>query len=102
MVEGASEYAGSNYRAIAQKGSRSTAFDRTRAHKEVVRTMKTLASRTRRSIDIPSNVREIKIRIGGTTYLVLIDGFAKRRIGSTNFIVDCRVERLNRLIRVVG
>lgn len=33
---------------------------------------------------------------------MLIDGFAKRRIGSTNFIVECLVERLNRLIRVVG
>jgi|JI6StandDraft_1071083.scaffolds.fasta_scaffold04583_14 hypothetical protein len=70
--------------------------------KEVVRAVRTMAPRTRRSIDIPSNLRDIKIRINNAVYSVLIDGFAKRRIGSTNFIVECLVERLNRLIRVVG
>lgn len=103
-VSGAADNLSSLYQSAAAKGPRTTVFDRNRTQqKEAGLTItKIFPPQTRRSVDIPPQVREIKIRLAGSIHSVLIDGFAKRRIGSTNYIVDCRVERLNRLIRVVG
>lgn len=81
IIEAPAEQSVSNYHTAAAR-QRITAFDRTRNHqKDIVLGTRTLAAGTRRSIDIPEGVREIKIKLDGTVHSVLIDGFAKRRIG---------------------
>lgn len=57
---------------------------------------------TRKSVDIPATVKTVRIKICGGVYSVGVLGFTKRRIGETPFVIDCKIEKLNRLIRIVG
>lgn len=51
------------------------------AKDEVKEVTKPLPPLTRKSIDIPTTVKNIKIRIAGQVHSVSIMGFTKRRIG---------------------
>ena len=63
---------------------------------------KTLSSRFKGSVYIPVQSNEITLRIGEATYAVNINIFGKRRICNSHYFIECKVEKLNRLVKFTG